>query len=89
MQYYGFYQIGEPGVYFRACFDTGSSATWVPASSCNSTSCDLHLRFNPKDSKTFKVRPLSPVQSQAFLRFELLIAPAYQYLLPMPQRSLV
>ena len=55
LQYYGFYQVGSPGQWFKACFDTGSSATWVPSAACNSTACEVHTRFYSNESSTFSV----------------------------------
>jgi len=47
--------VGTPGDFFRACFDTGSSSTWLPSPTCQAVSCSQHKTFNSAASSTFQV----------------------------------
>lgn len=55
LQYYGFYQVGTPGQYYKACFDTGSSATWLPGINCPFVACAVHEEYTPANSSTGRV----------------------------------
>ena len=57
-QYYGVFQLGTPPKQFTGCFDTGSSDTWVPSTSCVNPSCLTHDRYSTAASSTFNVRRL-------------------------------
>ncbi|CAI7918031.1 unnamed protein product [Closterium sp. NIES-54] len=55
MQFFGTISIGNPPQRFSMLFDTGSSDTWVPSSTCRTNiACYTHNRFNSSKSKTFK-----------------------------------
>ncbi|KAL1020846.1 hypothetical protein UPYG_G00005480 [Umbra pygmaea] len=53
--YYGVISIGSPPQSFKVIFDTGSSNLWVPSVNCNSLACRNHAKFNPANSRTFKM----------------------------------
>ncbi|KAF9902846.1 Type I transmembrane sorting receptor [Linnemannia zychae] len=52
-EYYGPVKIGTPAQTFNMNFDTGSADIWLASTSCTSTACKAHRRFNPSKSKTF------------------------------------
>ncbi|CAL8466769.1 g6305 [Coccomyxa elongata] len=51
--YFGVFQLGTPPKQFTGCFDTGSSDTWVPSTSCVNPSCLTHNRYSTTASNTF------------------------------------
>ncbi|CAL5227424.1 g10385 [Coccomyxa viridis] len=51
--YFGVFQLGNPPKQFTGCFDTGSSDTWVPSTSCVNPSCMTHNRYSTSESSTF------------------------------------
>jgi len=55
-QYYGEFALGTPPQAFTACFDTGSSDSWIPGSLCLAPPCATHDKFRPRDSSTYHVR---------------------------------
>ncbi len=57
-QYFGVFQLGTTPKQFTGCFDTGSSDTWVPSTSCVNPSCMTHNRYSTTASSTFNVRML-------------------------------
>ena len=57
LQYYGQFSLGTPPQNFTACFDTGSSDTWVSGALCLSPACTSHSRFDPRRSSTYKLLP--------------------------------
>ena len=59
-QYFGVFELGSPAKQFTGCFDTGSSDTWVPSTSCVNPSCLTHNRYSSDASSTFNVRPTPP-----------------------------
>lgn len=52
--YYGTVSIGTPAQEFVFDFDTGSSDIWIPSSTCTTTSCSKHKRYDSSASSTFK-----------------------------------
>ena len=56
-QYFGEFSLGTPPQNFTACFDTGSSDTWVSGALCLSPACTSHSRFNPGASSSYKLLP--------------------------------
>lgn len=56
-KYYGKFSLGTPPQNFTACFDTGSTDTWVPGDLCLTPSCTSHARFSPGKSSTYKLLP--------------------------------
>ncbi|KAF9923356.1 hypothetical protein FBU30_006572 [Linnemannia zychae] len=54
LEYYGTVSVGTPGQNFKLDFDTGSSDIWFPSSSCTTTACKKHARFNSANSSTFQ-----------------------------------
>uniref|UniRef100_H0XP70 Peptidase A1 domain-containing protein n=1 Tax=Otolemur garnettii TaxID=30611 RepID=H0XP70_OTOGA len=57
LAYVGLITIGTPPQTFKVVFDTGSADLWVPSVFCKTPSCDIHQRFNPWRSSTFKLPP--------------------------------
>ncbi|KAG1704859.1 hypothetical protein DVH05_004888 [Phytophthora capsici] len=51
VQYIGSVGFGNPPQYFDVVFDTGSSDTWIPGTSCDN--CGSHHQFNSQRSTTF------------------------------------
>ncbi|KAG0264618.1 hypothetical protein BG011_006464 [Mortierella polycephala] len=54
LEYYGNVSVGSPAQVFKLNFDTGSADIWFPSSTCKSTGCKKHTRFNSAQSSTFK-----------------------------------
>ncbi|KAG0053845.1 1,3-beta-glucanosyltransferase [Gryganskiella cystojenkinii] len=54
VEYYGTVSVGTPAQKFKLDFDTGSSDIWFPSSTCNTTACKKHTRFNSAKSSTYK-----------------------------------
>ncbi|XP_062403777.1 pepsin B-like [Sardina pilchardus] len=52
--YYGAISIGTPPQSVQVLFDTGSSNLWVDSVYCNSQACNVHQKFNPQSSSTWK-----------------------------------
>ncbi|XP_028813188.1 gastricsin-like [Denticeps clupeoides] len=52
--YYGSISIGTPPQTFPVLYDTGSANLWVDSVYCNSQSCNVHSKFNPQQSSTFR-----------------------------------
>jgi hypothetical protein len=45
--------LGTPPLELRFMLDTGTLNTWITASACSTTACQLHNAFNPKRSSTY------------------------------------
>ncbi|KAH7060203.1 rhizopuspepsin 2 precursor [Linnemannia elongata] len=54
IEYYGTVSVGTPAQNVKLDFDTGSSDIWFPSSSCTTTACKKHVRFNSAASSTFQ-----------------------------------
>ncbi|GJJ70347.1 hypothetical protein EMPS_02696 [Entomortierella parvispora] len=54
LEYYGTVSVGTPAQKVKLDFDTGSSDIWFPSSTCNTSACKKHTRFNASKSKTYK-----------------------------------
>ncbi|KAG0050324.1 hypothetical protein BGZ89_003881 [Linnemannia elongata] len=54
LEYYGTVSVGTPAQALKLNFDTGSSDTWFPSSTCNTPACKKHTRFNSAQSSTFQ-----------------------------------
>lgn len=63
LQYYGVFMLGTPPKQFTGCFDTGSSDTWVPSTSCVNPSCLTHNRYSSAASSTTNVSRHLPLRS--------------------------
>jgi len=55
--YYGSISVGTPPQIFNVQVDTGSSDLWIPSSSCTTTGCTQHRRFNSSKSSTYSGIP--------------------------------
>lgn len=49
-------KIGNPPQNFVLDFDTGSADTWVPATSCTSSACSSHNKYDPSKSTTAELQ---------------------------------
>lgn len=49
-------KIGTPAQDFVLDFDTGSADTWVPSSSCDTSACANHNKYNPAESSSSKLQ---------------------------------
>ncbi|KAF9901337.1 hypothetical protein EC991_006264 [Linnemannia zychae] len=54
LEYYGTVSVGTPAQPLKLNFDTGSSDTWFPSSTCNTSACKKHTRFNSAQSSSFQ-----------------------------------
>ncbi|KAF9173303.1 1,3-beta-glucanosyltransferase [Mortierella sp. AD011] len=54
IEYYGNVSVGTPAQVFRLDFDTGSSDIWFPSSTCTTSGCKAHNRFDAAKSSTYK-----------------------------------
>ncbi|KAF9995148.1 hypothetical protein BGZ79_011177 [Entomortierella chlamydospora] len=54
LEYYGSVSVGSPAQVVKLDFDTGSSDIWFPSTSCTTTACKKHTRFNTSKSSTYK-----------------------------------
>ncbi|KAF9344489.1 hypothetical protein BGX26_004316, partial [Mortierella sp. AD094] len=54
VEYYGSVSVGTPAQVVKLDFDTGSSDIWFPSTSCTTTACKKHTRFNTANSSTYK-----------------------------------
>ncbi|KAF9350459.1 hypothetical protein BGX26_011362 [Mortierella sp. AD094] len=53
-EYYGSVSIGTPAQVLKLDFDTGSSDIWFPSTTCTTSACKAHTRFNSAKSSTYK-----------------------------------
>ncbi|KAI8601760.1 aspartic proteinase IV [Dissophora ornata] len=53
LEYYGSVSVGTPAQVVKLDFDTGSSDIWFPSSTCTTTACKAHTRFNSAKSSTY------------------------------------
>ncbi|KAI8351016.1 hypothetical protein B0O80DRAFT_388706 [Mortierella sp. GBAus27b] len=53
-EYYGTVSVGTPGQNFKLDFDTGSSDIWFPSSTCTTSACKKHARFDATKSSTYQ-----------------------------------
>ncbi|KAG9069094.1 hypothetical protein KI688_009989 [Linnemannia hyalina] len=54
LEYYGTVAVGTPAQNFKLDFDTGSSDIWFPSSTCTTTACKAHTRFNSAKSTSYQ-----------------------------------
>ncbi|KAF8923616.1 hypothetical protein BGZ47_004616, partial [Haplosporangium gracile] len=54
VEYYGTVSVGTPAQNVKLDFDTGSSDIWFPSSTCTTSACKKHVRFNSASSSTFQ-----------------------------------
>ncbi|KAF8975338.1 hypothetical protein BGZ46_009201 [Entomortierella lignicola] len=54
VEYYGSVSVGSPAQVVKLDFDTGSSDIWFPSSTCTTSACKKHTRFNSSKSSTYK-----------------------------------
>ncbi|KAF9163365.1 hypothetical protein BGX20_001359, partial [Mortierella sp. AD010] len=54
VEYYGNVSVGTPAQVFKLDFDTGSSDIWFPSSTCTTSGCKAHNRFDASKSSTYK-----------------------------------
>ncbi|KAG0373784.1 hypothetical protein BGX24_011242 [Mortierella sp. AD032] len=54
LEYYGTVSVGTPAQNVKLDFDTGSSDIWFPSSSCTTTACKAHTRFNSAKSTSYQ-----------------------------------
>ncbi|GJJ70351.1 hypothetical protein EMPS_02700 [Entomortierella parvispora] len=54
LEYYGSVNVGTPAQVFKLDFDTGSSDIWFPSSTCTTSACTAHTRFNSAKSSTYQ-----------------------------------
>ncbi|KAF9141912.1 1,3-beta-glucanosyltransferase [Linnemannia schmuckeri] len=54
LEYYGTVAVGTPAQNIKVDFDTGSSDIWFPSSTCTTTACNKHNRFNSASSSTYQ-----------------------------------
>ncbi|KAF8976241.1 hypothetical protein BGZ46_008421 [Entomortierella lignicola] len=53
-EYYGSVSVGTPAQTIKLDFDTGSSDIWFPSTSCTTSACKKHTRFNTANSSTYQ-----------------------------------
>ena len=63
-QYVGTIEVGTPGQSFHVIFDTGSSNLFITSAECQSSSCQMHRRYDHSRSSTFQ--PLGEEMSVTF-----------------------
>ncbi|KAI1315952.1 hypothetical protein EDD11_010590 [Mortierella claussenii] len=54
LEYYGSVSVGSPAQAVKLDFDTGSSDIWFPSSTCTTSACKAHSRFNSAKSSTYR-----------------------------------